>query len=93
MHADARSTIVAEDRPALSDALVELLGRPAWHARAACRGRPSAWWFPGPKSPVRAEVRATCAACMVTAECASAAQSAGVWGGRSEVERRQMAAA
>jgi hypothetical protein len=24
---------------------LELVLRPAWHSRAACRGRPVIWWF------------------------------------------------
>lgn len=69
----------------------------------ACVGRdPTAWFPPGRPASNRegrerqtAEARRLCAGCPVTAECLEYAIRAGcefgVWGGRTEVERRRLA--
>jgi WhiB family redox-sensing transcriptional regulator len=73
--------------------LTELLGRPAWMARAACRGEDPALFFPSLGANA-ARARAICATCSVRQECLSYAlehgESAGVWGGTAERERRKL---
>jgi WhiB family redox-sensing transcriptional regulator len=76
--------------------LSELLGRPEWMERAACRGEDPALFFPSVGGNA-AKARTICAACSVRQECLSYAladpESAGVWGGIAERERRRLARA
>lgn len=71
--------------------LDDLVARPAWHRRAACRGRGTNAFFPSPGDSLNA-ARAFCARCEVQAECRAAAVAdaglQGFWGGTSERERR-----
>jgi WhiB family transcriptional regulator, redox-sensing transcriptional regulator len=82
------------DGTALLDAL---LGRPEWHARAACRGTEPARFFPSrgknTTAPVRAVLR-TCRSCPVRVQCLRFALDLGypvpgVWGGTLERQRRR----
>lgn len=67
--------------------LEELLERPAWHARAACRGMGTEIFFPTDQVTL---VRANrvCEGCPVRAECAEFALAhpslKGIWAGMSE---------
>jgi WhiB family redox-sensing transcriptional regulator len=74
--------------------LTELLGRPAWMERAACRGEDPAAFFPSLGGSA-AKARTICSSCAVRQECLSYAladpESAGVWGGTAERERRKLA--
>ncbi len=75
-----------------------------WQVRAACRGPQAAVFFP-PTTPERrdekrfreASAKAICESCSVRGRCLSYAMSIreqhGIWGGLSEIERRQMATA
>ncbi|MCZ7525762.1 MAG: WhiB family transcriptional regulator [Acidimicrobiia bacterium] len=74
-----------------------LLGRPPWHAQAACRGEGPDRWFPerGANTATVAEARAVCRSCAVRVDCLSYAFASpnpaglpGVWGGLSSRERR-----
>lgn len=71
--------------------LEELLGiaRPAWHLRAACRGKGTALWFPERGIPAK-PAKAICYICPVQAECAAAGAGElhGIWGGTSGLDRR-----
>jgi WhiB family redox-sensing transcriptional regulator len=71
--------------------LDEVVARPAWHQRAACRGQGTASFFPSPGDSLNA-ARAFCRRCDVQAECLAAALAdaglQGFWGGTSERERR-----
>lgn len=66
-----------------------------WRTAAACRDEDPAIFFPG-RGEVAKEVkaRAICARCPVAAECLAAALAVpgehdfGLWGGRSQRERR-----
>lgn len=78
------------------DGLDEELIRPApgtWALLGACRGKPVDWWFPARGESV-AEARSICEACPVQAQCLTHAVSVrerfGMWGGRSERERRHI---
>ena len=71
---------------------LEMLRRPEWHQRAACRGVGPADYVRGPRGY---EVgRALCASCPVRQECLEAALADdslfGLWGGTTEAERRQL---
>lgn len=74
-----------------------------WQMRAACRG-PQAYLFFPPSHPERKDERdaresrakAICATCPVLSECLGFAlesrEQHGIWGGKTESERRQIAA-
>ncbi|MFN2607826.1 MAG: WhiB family transcriptional regulator [Acidimicrobiales bacterium] len=72
--------------------------RPAWMAKAACRGPlpPGAAFFPA-KGQKPAGAKAVCARCPVTAECLAYAMAdvelVGTWGGTTAAERRALRAA
>lgn len=73
--------------------LADLVGRPAWQSRAACRSLGSAGFVT--ESEVNARLaKATCARCHVRAECLAYALShpelEGVWGGTITRERRNI---
>lgn len=76
-----------EDYTAGAERLEQLLARPAWHARAACRGVGPSLFFADDAEAAQD----TCAGCPVRLECAEAGQKepAGVWGGTSARERRR----
>ena len=85
-------TIVALMQPGLDlPELATLLHRPAWMARAACRGQGVAAFFGGETSDP-APAKAVCAGCPVRQECFSFALDdlalVGVWGGTTVQERR-----
>jgi WhiB family redox-sensing transcriptional regulator len=71
----------------------DLAQRPAWMKRAQCRGEDRALFFPALGANA-AKARAICAICPVRRECLAYAladpESAGVWGGISERERRKL---
>jgi WhiB family redox-sensing transcriptional regulator len=77
--------------------------RPDWSADAACLGRDDIDWFPtqankgGRTRAFQANVdaaKAVCASCTVRSECLAGALAhwgtAGIWGGLTEIERRDM---
>ena len=68
----------------------DLLHRPDWHARAACRGVPLAVFFPE-KGHSSAAAKAVCARCPACAECladaVADAEREGVWGQTTKRER------
>lgn len=72
-----------------------------WTSRAACLGSDPDLFFPigssGPALRQVAQARAVCARCPVRADCLGYAlatgQAAGVWGGATEDERREIRAA
>lgn len=68
-----------------------MTAEPTWRQRAACRGANTEMFFPGQGESTR-EAKAVCARCPVAAQCLEYAIDArevhGIWGGRSEQERR-----
>lgn len=64
-----------------------------WMRDAPCRGMDAALFFPERGESTR-EAKATCATCNVSAECLDYAMrnqiKFGIWGGRSERERRTL---
>ena len=71
--------------------LEELLQRPAWHARAACRGYGTGAFFPSRDGPQH-DPEATCRRCEVRDDCLAYAMAdsslVGCWGGTTARERR-----
>ncbi len=67
---------------------VAIVGR-----RAACRGADTDLWYPE-RGVVAMEAKAVCAACPVQSECLAFAldngERFGVWGGKSEKQRRRL---
>lgn len=74
--------------------LDELLHRPAWHARAACRGSGSTRWVTGGRRARHEEERAVCSQCPVSEPCFSYALAdaslKGCSGGTAETERKRI---
>lgn len=75
------------------DTLLELLDLargPAWHADAACRRYAGITWFPA-RGEDASTARLVCEDCPVRDECAAAGarERFGVWGGKSEYDRRK----
>jgi WhiB family transcriptional regulator, redox-sensing transcriptional regulator len=73
--------------------LEAVLRRPAWHAKAACRGVGGDMFFPDSSDDPRKAI-AICAGCPVKSECLSYALAdpslKGVWGGTSGRERSRL---
>lgn len=80
---------IGEELPDLED----LAHRPGWTKRPQCRGEDPALFFPSVGANA-AKARAICSLCPVRPECLAYAladpESAGVWGGISERERRKL---
>ena len=73
--------------------LDDLLQRPAWHARAACRGMDLRIFFTVSHEDVHLDAARACAACPVAAECldyAIASNANGTWAGTTENTRRAL---
>lgn len=71
------------------------VGDTSWQDRAACKGKPTEWWFPDAErgdSGVYARGREVCVNCPVRGDCLQWAvdnhQRDGMWGGLSPNERR-----
>jgi WhiB family redox-sensing transcriptional regulator len=75
--------------------LEDLAQRPEWMERAQCRGEDRALFFPSLGANA-AKARAICSICPVRPECLAYAladpESAGVWGGLTDRERRKLRA-
>lgn len=73
--------------------LRDLMERPEWMALAECRGMDPELFHPGWGESV-SEAREVCRRCEVQAEClayaVNNAERFGVWGGKSERERRSI---
>ena len=78
--------------PGEPPSLLELARRPAWMARAACRGMEQTPFFP-PSGEPGDKAREVCAGCPVREDClryAVESEVVGVWAGTSKRERRAM---
>jgi hypothetical protein len=73
--------------------LSDLIVRPAFFAKGSCRDYPQEWWFPSPSGNTR-QAQSICDQCPVRVECLQWAldhgEYHGVWGGKSERQRRLM---
>jgi WhiB family redox-sensing transcriptional regulator len=87
------SLMASEDMPDVGALLAELISRPAWHVRAACRGEDVSTFILERGQSDKAAQR-VCAACPVRSECHGYAMDdpelVGVWGGTSGRQRRLM---
>ena len=75
----------------LSDSVLELFVRPAWHENAACSGLGNEMFFASRGSVTQARAaRAVCAVCPVLEQCREAGlgEKYGIWGGTTERDRR-----
>jgi WhiB family redox-sensing transcriptional regulator len=65
----------------------------SWRVHAACRGVDPDLFFPA-RGEMTAPAKAVCSSCPVRSECLTDAleqrEKFGIWGGRSERERRQI---
>lgn len=71
------------------EVVVELLRRPEWHDRAACRGLDTRTFFPE-RGDSTDEAKAICSTCAVVEPCRAAAiegKEHGIWAGRSRGQR------
>lgn len=63
-------------------------------SRAACKGKPTSWFYPEQHDPHHGtQARAVCATCPVRGECLAAAlerSEHGFWGGKSVMERKEL---
>ena len=84
------------EEPDVAAILASLVSRPAWQARAACRGVGTAAFFPerGAGRPV--QTLAYCERCPVRSECLAVSRevpgTVGVWAGTIQLGRRGMRA-
>jgi len=68
----------------------------SWHQYGACRGKPTAWWFPPRGSfeeTTTQSALALCDICPVRQQCLAwglAHEWIGIWGGTSERERKKL---
>lgn len=62
-----------------------------WRERAACKGKPTWWWYPT-RGEVPERALAVCRACPVRQDCLTAGlnEAHGHWGGESERGRRRI---
>ena len=80
----ARGTRLTELAAAIGD-------RPGWQNQAACRGKPTGWWYPpaGQYGPTAKQAVQICATCPVQGPCRDAGTGEpGIWGGVSGQQRR-----
>jgi hypothetical protein len=89
---------IVELRVRVPAGLAAVTHRPAWHARAACRGSATVLFFPEPHSShpaATAAATALCRRCPVRVPCAVAGETEehGVWGGTVPDERQGWASA
>jgi WhiB family redox-sensing transcriptional regulator len=77
--------------PDVDALLAELISRPAWHERAACRGADPDLFFPH-RGESSEPAKGICDRCEVRSDCLSSAlehsDAQGIWGGLSERGRR-----
>lgn len=82
---------ITDEQSGTGDLLELLDARPAWHAGAACRRHPSAWWFPAKGEPT-GPAKTVCGTCPVRQHCldwalAQGPDLAGIWGATSPADR------
>jgi WhiB family redox-sensing transcriptional regulator len=76
--------------------MCDLIARPSWQSRAACRGDGTARFFPPAGAADMLEARRVCNSCPVTDECLQYALNdpglKGIWAGTSGRQRIKMRA-
>jgi WhiB family transcriptional regulator, redox-sensing transcriptional regulator len=85
--------LMVPDAPDVPLTLEELVNRPSWHRKAACRGHGPGEFIRGPRATYDT-TRALCAVCRVRRECLDYALAdpnlTGLWGGTDDQERREL---
>jgi WhiB family transcriptional regulator, redox-sensing transcriptional regulator len=86
---------MGDERTGIGEVL-EMIVRPDWHKRAACRGRQDITWFPAPGQELdyRVAVR-LCSGCDVRPECLEwslrqPSDLQGIWGGLGHSARLRL---
>lgn len=68
--------------------------RPKWQQHAACKGHPPEWWHPEANDDAaRDRAKQICYRCAVRSECLNHSMEnpeAGIWGGLTEKERKDL---
>lgn len=86
--------LMTPEAPGADELLAEILNRPVWHRRAACRGMGTDLFFPERGSTGSAKALAVCERCPVRSPGREVAiedpRTPGVWGGTTGRARRQM---
>ena len=86
--------LASEDMPDVEVLLAQLVSRPEWHQRAACRGVDPDLFFPLRGDGHPAAAFALCEACSVRSECLASGlevgSTVGVWGGTTGRQRRSL---
>lgn len=76
--------------------LLALMERETWRLDAACFGHPRDWWFPPASKANTTRAYPICESCPVSAPCLESALAMGysaqfgIYGGKSERERRRL---
>ena len=89
------NSVVGDERTEIGH-LLELIARPEWHRRAACRGRDDITWFPGSTAETDYKVALRiCFGCEVRQECLEWSlrqppELDGIWGGLGHRSRQRM---
>jgi WhiB family transcriptional regulator, redox-sensing transcriptional regulator len=85
--------LMTPDAPEVPLTFEELLGRPSWQAKAACKGQPAEEWVNVSSRGYGAQ-KTLCRTCPVQGRCLQYAlerpELLGCWGGTSEAERREL---
>jgi hypothetical protein len=92
MRAETRSIDDDDAELDVSDLLTILIGRPSWHADAACKTHPKISWFPG-RGDDQSVAKKICEGCPVQQQClnaGNAGQEHGVWGGLNRTDRQRL---
>jgi len=90
--------LISGDESDPSQWLADLLRRPWWHSRAACRGAGADGFVigRGANLATTARAKAICSGCPVTVQCLDFAladpDAVGIWGATTGQERRAMRA-
>jgi hypothetical protein len=74
--------------------LADLMRRPKWMSRGACRDQPTDLFFPSKGQPT-APAKRICGTCAVRAECLAYSletEAEGIWGGTATGERQKLRA-
>jgi len=94
MEAALTRWLMRPDAPDVPHSPGEVLGRPAWHREAVCRGQGVGYWVRDSRMASYRAQKALCAICPVRQDCLEFAlarpELVGCWGGTNELERREL---
>lgn len=86
-----RTLQIRQDQAYNHRRFIALNDKPVWTNQANCRGMDPELWFPG-RGLSLSRLKEICASCTVREQCLEAGidEKFGVWGGKSERERRRL---